>query len=58
MEDVKLIDDFTHPVSSRKSMCYRINYRSLERTLRNQEADELHEGVRKQLVEKLGVELR
>ena len=58
VEDVKMIDDFAHPVSGRKSMCYRINYRSLERTLKNEEADRLHEGVRTRLVEKLGVELR
>lgn len=58
IEDVKLIDDFTHPVSGRKSMCYRINYRSLERTLKNEEADRLHESVRARLVEKLGAELR
>ena len=58
VEDVRAIDDFTHPVSGRKSLCYRINYRSLERTLRNEEADELHEGVRRQLVNILGVEMR
>ncbi|KAL9127095.1 MAG: hypothetical protein Q9217_003970 [Psora testacea] len=58
VEDVSLIDEFTHPVSGRKSFCYRINYRSLERTLRNEEADEMHEAIRGQLVEKLGVELR
>ena len=58
VEDVKLFDEFTHPVSGRKSLCYRINYRSLERTLRNEEADILHEGVRKLLVDRLGVELR
>lgn len=58
VEDVILIDNFTHPKSGRKSLCYRINYRSLERTLRNEEADELHEGVRQELIDKLGVELR
>ncbi|MDI1491975.1 MAG: phenylalanyl-tRNA synthetase alpha subunit, mitochondrial [Ramalina farinacea] len=58
VEDVKMIDEFAHPVSGRKSICYRINYRSLERTLKNEEADRLHEGVRTRLVEKLGVELR
>ncbi|MCJ1259407.1 hypothetical protein MMC24_007244 [Lignoscripta atroalba] len=58
VEDVKLVDDFTHPKTGRKSLCYRINYRSLERTLRNEEANELHEDVRKRLVDKLGVELR
>ena len=58
VEDVRLVDDFVHPASRRKSLCYRINYRSLERTLRNEEVNQLHESVRKQLVEKLGVELR
>lgn len=58
VEDVRLVDDFIHPVSGRRSLCYRINYRSLERTLRNEEVNQLHENVRKQLVEKLGVELR
>lgn len=58
VEDVKRIDEFTHPVSGRKSMCYRINYRSLERTLRNEEADQMHQSISRQLVGNLGVELR
>ncbi|KAL8964653.1 MAG: hypothetical protein Q9183_004302 [Haloplaca sp. 2 TL-2023] len=58
VEDVKMVDEFQHPVSGRKSLCYRINYRSLEGTLRNEEANALHESVRKELVNKLGVELR
>lgn len=58
VEDVKLVDEFSHPVTARKSLCYRINYRSLERTLRNEEANKLHEMVREQLVAQFGVELR
>ena len=58
VEDVKLIDEFAHPVSGRKSLCYRINYRSLERTLKNKEADDMHSGIKEMLVNKLGVELR
>jgi phenylalanyl-tRNA synthetase alpha chain len=58
VEDVRLVDEFLHPRSGRKSLCYRINYRSLERTLRNEEANQLHEEVRRLLVEKLRVELR
>ncbi|RAL66080.1 hypothetical protein DID88_005739 [Monilinia fructigena] len=36
----------------------RINYRSLLRTLTNEEANEMHEGVKRELAGKLGVELR
>ncbi|KAK4189939.1 putative mitochondrial phenylalanyl-tRNA synthetase precursor [Podospora australis] len=58
VEDVVLTDSFQHPKTGKRSLCYRINYRSLERTLRNEEANELHEKVRGLLVERLGVELR
>ncbi|KAL8954385.1 MAG: hypothetical protein Q9193_007268, partial [Seirophora villosa] len=58
VEDVRLFDEFQHPASGRKSLCYRINYRSLERTLTNAEANELHGRVEKDLVQKLGVEIR
>lgn len=57
-EDVRLTDEFTHPKTRRKSMCYRINYRSLERTLTNDEINKLHGQVTAALVEKLGVEIR
>lgn len=58
VEDVRLVDEFVHPRTGRKSLCYRVNYRSLERTLTNDETNELHERFRQQLVDKLGVELR
>jgi phenylalanyl-tRNA synthetase alpha chain len=58
VEDVRLTDEFVHPKTGRKSMCYRINYRSLERTLTNDETNALHERLRTLLVERLGVELR
>ncbi|KAL2021518.1 hypothetical protein VTK56DRAFT_7017 [Thermocarpiscus australiensis] len=58
VEDVKLVDEFTHPKTGRKSMCYRINYRSLERTLTNRQANEMHDRVVRALVERLGVEVR
>ena len=58
VEYAKLVDEFTHPTTGRKSLCYRINYRSLERTLKNSEANDLHKLLESRLVDKLGVELR
>ncbi|KAF1989041.1 phenylalanyl-tRNA synthetase [Aulographum hederae CBS 113979] len=57
-ESVSLIDEFTHPKTGRRSVCYRVNYRSLERTLTSDEANAMHERLREKLVETLGVELR
>lgn len=58
VEDVRLADAFTHPKTGRRSLCYRINYRSLERTLTNEEVNGLHAGICKGLVEGFGVEIR
>ena len=58
VEDVRIVDKFTHPKTGRKSMCYRINYRSLERTLTNEEANDFHAKVKEKLVKEMGVEIR
>ena len=58
VEDVRLVDEFVHPKSQRKSLCYRVNYRSLERTLTNDETNALHSQLTQQLIDKLGVEIR
>lgn len=58
VEDVKMIDEFVHPKTNRKSLCYRINYRSMDRSLTNDEINDLQEQVRKTVVASLGVELR
>ncbi|KAK3070705.1 phenylalanyl-tRNA synthetase alpha subunit, mitochondrial [Teratosphaeriaceae sp. CCFEE 6253] len=58
VEDVRLIDDFQHPKTQRRSLCYRIEYRSLERTLTTEEVNTMHEGVCKEMVQKFGVEIR
>jgi phenylalanyl-tRNA synthetase alpha chain len=58
-EDVTLVDEFVHPTSGRKSLCYRINYRSLERTLTNEEVNAMHEEVGRRMVGSgLGIKLR
>ncbi|KAI3438380.1 hypothetical protein D9Q98_000812 [Chlorella vulgaris] len=57
-EEVKLIDDFTHPKTGRTSHCYRIAYRSMERSLTDDEVNALQEEVRSTVATKLNVELR
>lgn len=58
VEAVTLIDEFTHPCTGRKSRCYRINYRKLERTLTNKEVNLLHQDIEKAVEERLRVEVR
>lgn len=58
VEEVKLIDDFTHPKTGRTSNCFRIAYRSMDRSLTDEEINELQDEVRRQVSDKLKVELR
>jgi phenylalanyl-tRNA synthetase alpha chain len=52
------IDRFQHPKTGRESRCYRILYRSMDRSLTNQQVNVLQEQVRRDVVQRLGVELR
>lgn len=58
VEDVRCIDDFVNKKNGRRSLCYRIVYRDLGRTLTGEEVNELHEKIKGELVTRLGVELR
>ncbi|KAI9502177.1 phenylalanyl-tRNA synthetase alpha subunit, mitochondrial [Coemansia spiralis] len=58
VEDVKLIDSFTHPKTGKTSHCYRINYCSMDRNVTNDEINLIQEQVRDQMVKQLGVTLR
>ncbi|KAE8186749.1 hypothetical protein A4X06_0g5706 [Tilletia controversa] len=57
-EDVSRIDEFVHPKTGRRSLCYRINYRSMDRNLENEEVNALHAQVIKRLVDNFGIEIR
>lgn len=57
-ESVALLDAFTHPKTGRASTCYRIAYRSMERSLEDDEVNVLQDSVRERLAGGLGVELR
>ncbi|EGF80780.1 hypothetical protein BATDEDRAFT_35022 [Batrachochytrium dendrobatidis JAM81] len=57
-EEVKLVDEFKHPKTSRTSHCYRINYRSMDKTCTNAEIDITQEKLRIAVVQQCGVELR
>mmetsp|Transcript_66305 Transcript_66305/g.158419 ORF Transcript_66305/g.158419 Transcript_66305/m.158419 type:complete len:370 (+) Transcript_66305:26-1135(+) len=57
-EEVKLLSEFQHPKTLRRSKCFRVSYRSMERTLTNEEVDAMQSELCAKLVETLGVELR
>ncbi len=58
IEEVKLIDEFSHPKTGKKSMAFRMNYRSMERSLTNEEVNALQDEVRGLLETKFCVTLR
>ena len=57
-ESVELIDCFQNPNTRRVSHCWRVAYRSLEKTLTTDEAVALHTRVTHELERALGVEIR
>ncbi|ORY39403.1 phenylalanyl-tRNA synthetase [Rhizoclosmatium globosum] len=57
-EDVALIDTFKNPKTGRTSKCFRINYRSMDRTLSNEDVDIIQDKVREEVARRCGVELR
>ncbi|KAK1422171.1 hypothetical protein QVD17_25108 [Tagetes erecta] len=56
-EEVQLIDNFTNK-KGMTSHCYRITYRSMERSLTDEEINELQWNVRDQVQRQMNVELR
>ncbi|XP_077125926.1 phenylalanine--tRNA ligase, mitochondrial isoform X1 [Ranitomeya variabilis] len=58
VEEVSLIDQFTHPKTKRTSHCYRIKYRHMEHTLTQTEVSLLHKKIGSLVITELGVEGR
>lgn len=58
VEDVVKIDDFVHPKTHQHSLCYRINYRSMDRSLENDEVNVLHSDVLTRLADQLSIQIR
>lgn len=58
IEEVAKIDEFTHPKTNRVSNAYRITYRSMERSLTDEEINGIQEAVRARMASELKVELR
>jgi len=58
VEKMDLIDEFTNPKTGKTSHCYRITYRSMDRSLADEEINKLQFELRDLAEEKLGIELR
>lgn len=58
VEQVKLIDEFTHPKKGQTSHCYRIVYRHLEKTLTQEEVNALHKQIEQAATDLFRVTLR
>ncbi|XP_068199989.1 phenylalanine--tRNA ligase, mitochondrial [Antennarius striatus] len=58
VEEVTLLDRFQHPRTGRRSLCYRIVYRHMERTLTQQEVGLVHQQIQRAAETELGVQGR
>ncbi|KAJ9589668.1 hypothetical protein L9F63_017112 [Diploptera punctata] len=58
VEQITLVDNFTHPKTQRTSHCYRIVYRHMEKTLTQQEVNTVHKQIEKEAAHKLNISIR
>lgn len=58
IEQVKLKDKFIHPKSKKHSLCFSIVYRHLERTLKQEEVNQVHKTIEDAVTEAFRVAIR
>ncbi|XP_066928791.1 phenylalanine--tRNA ligase, mitochondrial-like [Clytia hemisphaerica] len=58
IEEMTLVDQFVHPKTQRESHCYRITYRAMDRTLRDEEVNDVQNKLRSEAAKLLHIELR
>jgi len=58
VEQVKLVDEFTHPKKGLSSQSYRIVYRDMSKTLTQEEANVVHKAIEAAASDSLGVTIR
>lgn len=58
VENVTVVDEFTHPKTGKRSQCYRVNYQSMDRNLTRDEINDIHKKVEDDLVKFFAVEIR
>lgn len=58
VEQVTLLDKFSHPKTGKNSLTFRIVYRHMERTLTQKEVNDLHAAISNELIEKYNIKLR